>query len=134
MKRSALKDHSGLSLLIVVLIISAIAILLATTAGLIGIDALQTGVRQDTTLEIFAGTDSCMEVALKNLHDNHGYIGETITLGDTTVCTITITGSGTTRTVKAHASHSSSAYTREIQANVDWGVRYQVTSWQELTN
>lgn len=128
-----LKDHSGLSLLIAVLVISAIAVLLATTAGLTGIDALQTGVRQDTTLEAFAGADGCMEVALKKLHDNHSYIGEIVTLGDTT-CIITITGSDTTRTVKAHVSYSSSIYTREIQANVDWGTKYQVTSWQELTN
>lgn len=133
MKNNVFKNHSGLSLLIVVLIISAIAVLLATTAGLIGIDALQTGVRQDTTLKTFAGADGCMEIALKNLHNNHSYIGETVTLGDT-ICTITITGSGTARTIKAHASYSASTYVREIQANVDFGTKFQVTLWQELTN
>lgn len=133
MKNSVFKNHSGLSLLIVVLVIAAIAILLSSTAGLTGIDAVSTSVHQDMTLEAFAGADSCMEVALKNLHDNHGYIGETVTLGDT-ICIITIAGIGTARTVKTHSSHSLSTYTRELQAEVDWGTKYQVMSWQELTN
>lgn len=133
MKNVALKTHSGMTLLIVVLIISAVAILLATTAGLTGIDALQVGIRQDATLEAFAGADGCMEVALKKLHDDNGYIGETVTLSGTT-CVITVTGSGSTRTVKARASYSSAAYIREIQANVDWTTKFQIMSWQENTN
>lgn len=133
MKNIKLKDHSGLSLLIVVLVISAIAALLATTAGLTGIDSLQTSVRQDATLEAFSGADSCMEVALKHLHEDHNYVGETLTLGST-VCTITVTGSGTTRTVRSRAAYASSSYARDIQAEVDFSARYQVTSWQELTN
>ncbi|MFA6520810.1 MAG: hypothetical protein WCT53_00265 [Candidatus Gracilibacteria bacterium] len=133
MKKSAFKNHSGLSLLVVVLVIAAVAVLLASTAGLTGIDAVQTSVHQDITLEAFAGADSCMEVAIKHLHDDHNYVGETATLGDT-VCTITITGSGTARTVKVHAAHASSTYTRELQAEIDWGTKYQVMSWQELTD
>lgn len=133
MKNAALKNRHGISLLIVVLIISTMALLLATTAGLMGIDALQTGMRQDAALKAFAGNDSCMEIAYKQLRDNHNYTGETVTLDDT-VCTITITGSGTTRTVKARAIYASSTYVREIQTNVDWNTKYQVMSWQELTN
>lgn len=122
-----------MTLLIVVLIIAAVAVLLATTAGLTGIDALQIGMRQDAALEAFAGADGCMEVALKKLHDDHNYAGETVTLGGT-ACVITVTGSGTSRTVKARASYSSAAYIREIQSNVDWTTKFQIMSWQENTN
>lgn len=122
-----------MSLLVVVFVVSAMALLLATTAGLIGIDALQTGLRQNSTLETFFEADGCMEVAVKKLRDNRSYTGEILTLGDTT-CTITLTGSDTARTVKARASTPSPAYIREIQANVDWATHYQITSWQELIN
>ncbi len=128
MKNTLLKDNSGIALLIIVLIISAISILLATTAGFTGIDAIQTGLRQDTNLEVFVETDGCMEVALKKIHDNYSYVGETLNLNlNGTICTITITGSGTARTVTARTS-------REIQANVDWSVKYKIISWQEITN
>lgn len=122
-----------MSLLVVVLIISAIALLLAATAGLTGIDALQTGMRQDAALKTFANADGCMEIAIKKLRDNRSYTGETLTFGDT-ACTITITGSGTSRTARARATAAGSAYVREIQANVDWSIKYQILSWQELTN
>lgn len=128
----ALRDRSGLSLLIVVIVISAVAILLTMTAGFIGIDSLQTGVRQDTTFGAFVGADSCMEIALKKLHDNSNYVGETVTIGET-ICIVTVTGSGTTRTIEVNASHSASAYTRKIRTSVDFTTKYQVVSWQELT-
>ena len=128
-----LKINPGISLLIVVLVISAMALLIATTAGFIGIDALQTSMRQSTTLQAFVGADGCMEIAIKKLRDDRNYSGETITLGDNT-CVITVTGSGTARMIKASAAYVSSAYLREIQVDVDWRTTYQVTSWQELMN
>lgn len=122
-----------MSLLVVVLVVSAMALLLATTAGLIGIDSLQIGLRQNAALKAFSGADGCMEVAVKKLRDDRGYTGETFALDDTT-CMITLTGSDTARTVNARASTPSPAYIKEIQANVDWASDYQITSWQELIN
>jgi len=133
MKNIELKNKSGISLLIVVFVISAIALLLATTAGIIGIDELQTGMRQNATLETFAGADGCMETAIKKLRNDMSYTGEALTIGNV-ACTITVTGSGTSRVIKARAAYTSTNYVRELQANVDWSSQYQITSWQELTN
>src|SRR3989338_5627843 len=104
MKNVELKNKSGISLLIVVMIISAMALLLATTASLIGIDSLQNGMRQNATLETFAGADGCMETAIKKLRNDRSYAGEALTLGNV-ACTITLTGSATSRTIKAHAAY-----------------------------
>ncbi len=133
MNTTFLKNTSGISLLVVVLVLSAMALLLATTAGIIGVDSLQTDMRRNAAFKIFSGADGCMEVAIKKLRDDRNYVGETLPLGDTS-CVVTVTGSDTARTVKARASTVSSTTVREIQASVDWATNYQITSWQELTN
>lgn len=126
-------QKQGVSTLLMVIVISAVALIIAVTAALKGIDETQTGLHQRKSIETFTATDGCLEEALIKLNgDRTGYTGENLTIGDVS-CVVTVTGAGNTRTINVTSTHDGT-YTREFEADVDFSSGFEVTSWQELTD
>lgn len=127
------KNQRGVSTLLMVIVISAVALMIAMSSTLAGIDGSQMDLKQSKSIETFTATDGCVEEALIKLNgDREGYIGENLTVGDVS-CTITVTGAGDSRTINVTSTHDGT-YTREIEVEVDWSSGFQMTSWQEITD
>lgn len=125
------QNNKGVSLVIVIIIVSAITLMVGVAATLQGIDEAQIGFNQNKSIETFTATDGCIEEALVKLNSNHSYSGEVLAMGDVS-CTITVTGSGNTRTINVVSTHDA-LYSNEINVDVDWSSTFQITSWQEVT-
>lgn len=119
----------GFTTLLFVLILSAVLTLLVTTASLGGIQETQNAFRHRQGRAVFAAANGCMEEALLSLNQNHAYTGETLVLNGVS-CIVSITGSGTTRTLEVQAAQGN--YARRLQATVDFSAAFTLTSWQEL--
>ncbi|MBU2524841.1 hypothetical protein KKG71_06640 [Patescibacteria group bacterium] len=124
-------NNKGISLLLVVIIISAVTMLIAYSATITGVEESITGLHQSKALEIFSATDGCMEEAIIKIKNSSTYTGESLTIGDVS-CTITVSGSGTSRILNI-TSTMEGLYTREIEADVDWSSTFQVTAWREIS-
>jgi len=127
MKKSHLQSK-GLSAIIVTLIVSSVALLMATTATISGIQEAQIGLRQMRSKAILAAAEGCAEEGLLKLHQNSSYSGETMSSSYGS-CIITVSGSGSTRTV--HVSAVEADYTRALQIDVNISTPFQITNWQE---
>lgn len=125
-------NRRGIATLIVVVIVSAVALMIAMTATLKGIDETQTGAHQNKSLETFSATDGCLDEGLLELSNNSSYTGETLTLGDIS-CTIVVTGIGISRTINVVATYGTD-YDREIEATVTLSPEFVITSWTEITD
>ncbi|MEK7146289.1 MAG: hypothetical protein AAB802_03840 [Patescibacteria group bacterium] len=128
-----LRSHPAVVALITVIVIGAIGLLVGLFMITSAIDIVQTGHQEGKSIETFAGADGCMEHALDTLNLNSSYVGESITVGNVS-CDITVTGSGTTRTVLASATLDS-IYTTVIQVEVTISPKpMEITDWTETTN
>ena len=127
-----IKNKKGISVLITVIIISAVTLTVALSTTLIGIDETQIGLYQHKALETFTASDGCAEEALIKLHNDNFYNGENLLIGDVS-CTITVNGAGDNRTINVVSVHDA-IYAREIELEVNLAGTFSVTSWQEITN
>lgn len=119
--------------LITVLVIGAIGLSIGLFLIVSAIDIVEQGFFENKSLETFAGADGCMEHALNSLNLDSSYAAESITVGNVS-CDITVTGSGTTRTIVASATLDST-YTTVIQVEVTITPKpMEITDWMETTN
>jgi hypothetical protein len=121
----------GSSVLISVIILSAVLLTVSLTMGY---GALQTNlIRKDlgASTEAFVNVDGCAEEGLVRLNRNNAYTGESFTL-DGTSCTITVTGSGPTRTMEVDAT--SGDYERHLTIGIVIYTPFQITSWLETAD
>ena len=130
--KKIIKNKKGISTLMTIIVVSAIALSIALTATLKGIDETNTGLNQTKSLETFTATDGCIEEALVKLNSDHGYTGEILLMGNVS-CTITVNGSGNSRTINVTANNSGK-YVRDIEVDVDLQNALEITSWTEVTN
>ncbi|MDP4008573.1 MAG: hypothetical protein Q8P68_05275 [Candidatus Peregrinibacteria bacterium] len=132
MNLNAYTNRRGIATLIVIIIVSAVILLIAMSATLKGIDETQTGAHQNKSLEIFSGTDGCLDEGLLGLNNSSSYTGEVLTLGNIS-CIIVVTGHGSTRTINVVATYGTD-YDREIEAVVTLSPEFVITSWSEITD
>lgn len=131
---SKLKANSsprGMSTLIVVIVVSVISLLIVTTRAISGIQEVRTGLHEGRSQVVLGAAEGCLEQALLNLKASPSYSGESLTFNGV-ACVITVTGSGTTRTIRAAAQENSNIYVRALEADVDWSAGFQVLQWREI--
>ncbi|MFH0820933.1 MAG: hypothetical protein V1908_04115 [Candidatus Peregrinibacteria bacterium] len=125
------RKTNGFSILIIIMVVSAVGLLVALTASTTGIQETQNNLRYGLSKNVFSAGNGCLEDALMSLNQNHNYSGSSLVV-DGVSCTITISGSGTARTVDVVAVND--GYTRHFQADADWNSSFAVTAWRELSN
>lgn len=125
-------NTTGVSVLFTMLVISAVVLMVATTATLMGLDESMIALRQTKGLETFMSADGCVEESLVRLNSNWNYTGGDIFIHDV-LCTMTINGTGNYRTIRV-TSIKEGLYTRDIQLEFSRTDGSHITSWQELTN
>ena len=131
--KNLIKNRGGVSTLLMVIVITGVALMIASSATLTGIDEAQMDLKQNKSIETFIATDGCAEEGLIKLNgDRDSYTGEVLVIGDVS-CTITVTGAGNTRTINVTSTHDG-IYTREIEVNVDWSSGFEITSWEQISD
>ena len=125
------QKSKGFSLLIFTIVLATAGLLLALTASRTGIQETQNNLRYGLSKTTFAAASGCLEDALLQLNQNHAYTGGSLSLNGVS-CTITVSGSGTTRTVDVAAVNG--AFTRRLQADANWTASFAVTAWREMNN
>ena len=125
-------SHSGISILVSIIVISAVALFIALGAASIGLDETQNALRRSKFLETLLAADSCIEQASAKLRTDVSYAGGTIASGNTS-CAVTVAGSGTARTVTVLATQGT-AYSRKLDAVFDWTNGYKITNWRDVTD
>lgn len=124
--------HSGISVLVSIIVISAVSLFIALSAAGIGLDETQNSLRRSKFLAAFLATDGCMEQAMLKLRNDISYAGETIISGENS-CAITVSGSGTSRTIIILTTQGT-LYSRKFEAVFDWTNGYKITNWRDATD
>jgi hypothetical protein len=130
MKTQNEKIKKGYVAILVVLIIAAVGLLLATTMSLIGAGGVQAASSLTQGEQSLDFTEGCAEDALIKLWASASYAGGNITRPEGT-CTITVASSSNIWTITAGTTATS--YARTVQVVVTRGTtNLTVTSWQEI--
>lgn len=125
----------GYIALISVLIISAIVVLIATSASLVSIGESDMALQQNQAWESFYLSDFCAEYALMKLESVLNYSGnETVTIGGNSCVIRPISGSGNfNRTVETQSTFSNQ--TRKVKVQISQiSPTMQITSWQGVSD
>lgn len=127
--RGGVARPKGFTVLLVMLVMTAVIVIIALGMGLSSITENQINLNQSQSGHMLINMDGCAEEALTQLNRNNSYSGGTFSIENTS-CLIIVTGSGSTRTV--HITGTKMNYTKRIQMNVIIFPSLQVTSWQEI--
>ncbi|MEK7150815.1 MAG: hypothetical protein AAB783_01300 [Patescibacteria group bacterium] len=133
--RSIKRRNRGVALLMVVVVISAAALIMALGSAILGVGEADSGYTASRGGEAFSLADGCMEEALEHLRIDNAYTGGSITATDGS-CTITISGGGMSRTITVFGS-TTDLYNKKIQAAVTLTPANRslvINSWQELSS
>lgn len=125
--------EQGYIALISVLIISALAILIASSANLLSISESNMSLQENQAWESFYLADFCAEQALMKLESVLNYSGnETITIGEESCDILPLEGSGNfNRVIKTQSIVS--GQTRKIKVEISQvSPVMQITSWQQV--
>jgi predicted chitinase len=125
----------GYIALISILIISALVVLIATSASLLGISESKMGLQENQASEALYLSTACAEEALMKLKENINYSGnETLTFERGSCLILPIEGTGNTnRIVKTTATTSNQ--TRKIKIEINRiNPDMEISLWQEVTN
>ncbi len=130
-------DQSGFVTLATAIIIFFTGLTLAIGIQFAGLGELQAGFQGNLSAQGFSIADGCLEEALLRLRRDSTYTGGTLSIGDD-YCTITVTGSGGTRTISSTATINN-LINREIEVEVSLtatstGNIVTITNWEEKTN
>lgn len=130
--KSILKNKKGISVLISIIIISAVALIIATTAALTAIDQTQSGLHLTKSLETSAAAQSCLQQALFNLKTNPNYTGEKFNIADIN-CEIIIKTpvkfNGKTIQIQAN---DTDIYYKNLQVEIELQPKIKILFWQEI--
>ena len=119
---------SGLTLLIIVLIICAAGLVLAASSLWLGVDHLalaQAGRGQNVARHL---AESCLELALLKLKNNPAYVGESLSLPAGECIIMTTAGNPVQFNVTANEENYWQKITASVQASSH---PWQLLSWQE---
>lgn len=126
-------EEKGYIALILVFIISAVVILIATSASLASISESNMGLQENHSWEAFYLAMACTENALMSLKDDLNYEGDETLTFDNGTCTIEpLEGTGNQdRTIKV--SGTSSGQMRKIKIEIDTvNPDMEIRSWQQV--
>ncbi len=111
------------------IILLAAALVLAVAIQYLGIGELVISSTQQQSEQAFEIADSCVQNALLRIKNNSAYAGETLTVGSGS-CVITVTGSGSSRTISSVATMARA--TQKIIAIINIsGTTISITSWKQ---
>ncbi|OHA47879.1 MAG: hypothetical protein A2806_02455 [Candidatus Terrybacteria bacterium RIFCSPHIGHO2_01_FULL_48_17] len=125
MQKQLRDSHQGAAALISVFIMGAVLILVAVTLSLVSVSALDTTTGSRDGARAFAAAEACLDEALLRLIRDATFPGVSLS-----GCSVTVSGAGNTRTLRASANVAQS--TRTIEADFDIGIR-RITRWIEPT-
>ncbi len=126
--KNIIKNQKGAAILISMILISAVILTIALSLGVSSISENQINMYQSKTNQMLLNLDACGEEALTQLNRNNSYTGESLTIDDTS-CTISVAGSGATRTISIAATND--IYSKDLQINVTIFPAFTITSWGE---
>jgi len=124
------KTNEGAAVLIIVIIMGSAMLLISLSLGVSSISENLINLYQSQSSRLSLSIDGCAEEALIRLNRDNSYNGENLVIGDTS-CIISVSGSGSSRTVSITGTKSD--YTRQLEIAVNISPIYAITSWQELT-
>lgn len=129
-------QEGGYIALVAVLIVIAAVITVGVTMSLNGVTELRLAQFEHKSVEAFYAADACMNEGITRLKADvdsgyTSYTGGTLTIDGSTTCTVTVTTSGSTRTLSSSGTVDNTI-TRTIEAEVDVSSSFSVSSWQEV--
>lgn len=129
------EDKNGYIALISVLIISAIVVLIATSASLLSISESDMALQENQARESFYVADFCSEYALMKLESVLSYSGnEAVTIGEDSCLIRPISGSGNfNRVVETQSVFSDQIRKTRIEISQISSVM-QISSWQQVAD
>jgi len=115
------------------LVISAVALTIALSISLLGINEAKSSLDFKKGQETLKIAEGCLEEALIRLRDKVDYSGGSLNLGDGS-CTISISGTGSDRTIDITATITGPPdYIKKLQAVIKrTGYAVNLISWQEV--
>jgi hypothetical protein len=134
-KNISLKQEGGYMAIISALIVSALMVIIASSANIKSIYESDMALKASKGWESFYLAMACAEEALIKLKENVDYLGGEVLTLDNGECTIVdVAGAGNNRrTVKASASLNDQV--RRIEVNIDEvNPTLVIDSWQEVSS
>ena len=136
MKNILLYMERGVAMLVVVVVISAAALIMAVGSAMLGIGEIDTAYTSARGGEALSIVDGCMEEALERLRVDNSYVGGTLTPPNGS-CTISISVAGVNRTIDVFGTVNAT-YNKKIRAMAtlppDRSSVIIINSWQEMTD
>lgn len=128
-----LQANEGFIALISVLIISAVTVAIVLSIPLLGITESRSALGFKKGQEVLKIAEGCVEEALLRLRDKANYSGGSLNVGDGS-CTISISGTGSDRTVDITATLSVPPdYVKKLQITAKRiGNSINIVTWQEV--
>lgn len=126
------KDNRGMAALLIVLVISAAALLVAWSATVLGIGEVNMGYTVQKGQQSLFFANGCAEESLRQLQMNENWVGGTLNLSEGS-CIISVSPSGNTRSIIVSALSDNFNKKFQVVATVSSSV-VTVTSWQEQEN
>jgi len=123
-------DNRGVAALLVIIIISASALIMAFSASMLGIGELNMGFTSQKSGETYALADGCTEEALFRLRSDYNWTGQTLSFPDKS-CIISVTANGGSRVILVESIFGD--YRKKVQTTVSQsGNNLIINSWQEI--
>lgn len=122
----------GVVTLATTVVIFFTALALAVSIQFLGVGELLIGFQEGQSERAFELADSCSHEAMLRLKRSSSYTGSTLSVGDDS-CTITVSGSGGTRTIDVSATVGSAVRKLTIDVSLAGNV-VTIDDWDEVTN
>lgn len=120
--------HAGAAVLILVLVLGAVALTIATSLALGSVGELSMGFSDVQSKKSLDLADSCAQEGLLKLWDDLAYSGETFSMGEGT-CTMTVTTIPGGKQIDAEATYQRWVTHTVVTLDIT-GTRLQITNWQ----
>lgn len=129
-----LKNQSGLTALVTLIVISAAALLIALSVNLISISEMQMGFDRRRSLKAFWAAEACFDEAKIRLKRNSSYTGGILAIDANAVCSSSVAQSGQKRVITTVGTVDD-IIIRRIESQVDLtSGRVSLDYWKELSN
>lgn len=131
------KDERGVAALLVVVVILAMTLSLGLAVAKFSVNELSLNLESDQAHQAIQIGEACVDEAIFRLKDNIGYTGGTITSIGNGVCTVSVTGGGSTRVITVAVTVAS--VTRNLVVNISLvynntanAINVLITNWEEI--
>ncbi|PIZ55655.1 hypothetical protein COY25_00540 [Candidatus Uhrbacteria bacterium CG_4_10_14_0_2_um_filter_41_7] len=131
------KDEHGVAALLVVVVILAMTLSLGLAVAKFSVNELSLNLESDQAHQAIQIGEACVDEAIYRLKDNIGYTGGTITTIGNGVCTVTVTGGGSTRLITvavtvAGITRNLVVNTALVYNNFGNAINVLITNWEEI--